>query len=191
VETSSAEGSKGEFQGKLVFQRIWPLAASLIITFATTLAVFPAVASSVRSLSSADGSLLTNDLFLPVACFLIVNSSDMAGRLSHGFLLFPNPQQGLLTLTISVMRIGLIPMFLFCNAQPRHHLTVVFGDAVYVVLLAIMAFSNGYLGNLGMMYGPKLVPPQFAETTGSIMALCLNTGLLLGSALSFAFIYAI
>lgn len=83
---------------------------------------------------------------------------------------------------------GLIPMFLFCNGQPRHHLSVVFGDAVFVVLVAILGFSNGYLGNLGMMYGSKLVPPQFAETTGSIMALCLNFGLFLGSCFSFGMV---
>ncbi|OQV25693.1 putative Equilibrative nucleoside transporter 3 [Hypsibius exemplaris] len=189
--TVTVDSSSEKFQFGLVIRRIWSHALVLMLTYGTTLAVFPAVASAVRSRNASDGSLINNDLFLPVACFLIVNAADFAGRLSHGFLLLPTPQQGSISLGITILRMGMIPMFLFCNALPREHLPVVFGDAVYVILLAVFIFTNGYFGNLGMMYGPKLVPPQFAETTGSIMALSLNTGLLLGSAFSFVLVYVL
>jgi solute carrier family 29 (equilibrative nucleoside transporter), member 1/2/3 len=55
-----------------------------------------------------------------------------------------------------LLRVGLIPIFMFCNVQPRSHLPVVFNhDAVPIVAMFVFALSNGYFGTLCMMYGPR------------------------------------
>ena len=59
---------------------------------------------------------------------------------------------------LALARIAFIPLFLLCNVQPRGHLPVVFNDDVVpIVLVWLFALSNGYLGTLCMMYGPRLV----------------------------------
>lgn len=186
VHSESVVLVKEPFSLTDIIKQTWTCCALLILNFFVTIAVYPAVASAVRSTHSSDGSLLTNDLFLPLACFLIANSGDMAGRLAHNFLRWPSPEQRFISLAIAVLRLAFIPLMMLCNAQPRSHLPVVFGDTAYVFLLASLFLTNGYLGNLGMMYGPKLVSAQFAETTGSIMGVCLSFGLFLGAASSFA-----
>ncbi|XP_055328237.1 equilibrative nucleoside transporter 3-like isoform X2 [Paramacrobiotus metropolitanus] len=182
---------KEKFSFRIVFSCIWTHALVAFSNFFVTLSLYPAVATAVRSVSAASGSLLTNGLFTPLSCFLVANTADLAGRLAHGFLRWPDPQQRFVTLLIALLRFGFIPVMLLCNAQPRTHLPVVFGDAVLVACIALMLFTSGYLGNLVIMYGPKMVPPQFAETTGSLMGVCLSSGALLGSALSFGFIAAL
>jgi hypothetical protein len=68
----------------LIFCRSWPLVTAIIITFATTFAIFPALVSSVRSLHARDGTMINTDSFLPVACILVNDAGDTAGRLIHG-----------------------------------------------------------------------------------------------------------
>ncbi|OQV17639.1 Equilibrative nucleoside transporter 3 [Hypsibius exemplaris] len=180
---------KVPFPTKLVLRRTWKTGLALILNFFVTMAVYPAIAAAVRSVNASNGSIFTNELFLPLTCFLIMNVGDFIGRWTFGFLLYPRAEQDILTLVLSIMRFALIPLLMLCNAQPRKLLPVFFGDVIYVLLITILAFTNGYLGNLGIMYGPKLVPVTAAETTGTLMGLYLNAGLWLGSILSFALVY--
>ena len=62
-----------------------------------------------------------------------------------------------LTLGLSCLRLVFIPLFMFCNAAPDiRNLPVWFKtDADYYVLMLTFSVSNGYLGNLCMMLGPK------------------------------------
>ena len=83
---------------------------------------------------------------------------------------------------------------------------VVFNSDIYpIVFMTLMAVSNGYLGTLGMMYGPRYVTcnPYFdfnvtwrcvvcslvltheKETAGVMMSFFLTSGLAAGSAFSF------
>lgn len=54
----------------------------------------------------------------------------------------------------AILRIGLVPLLLFCNAQPRKHLPVVFGDDAYFVIIFIFGLSEGLLINLSFMAIP-------------------------------------
>lgn len=76
----------------------------------------------------------------------------------------------------SVLRIVFIPLFILC-ATPR----VFTMDAWPYVFMALFALSNGYLASLAMMYAPTLVADFEQESTGYIMSLCLNSGILLGT----------
>lgn len=56
----------------------------------------------------------------------------------------------------AIVRVVFVPLFLLCNVQPRSHLPVVFtNDIAPIIFMWLFAMSNGYLGTLCMMYGPR------------------------------------
>ena len=54
-------------------------------------------------------------------------------------------------------------------------------DAWYIAFNIILAVTNGYLGNLSAMFGPKVVDPEDQEITAAIMVATLVLGCGLGS----------
>ncbi|KAJ8948577.1 hypothetical protein NQ318_007581 [Aromia moschata] len=85
--------------------------------------------------------------FIPVCTFLAYNVFDFCGRESS--LRWNVLGSKYVMLVASVLRLILIPMIMFCNIQPRHHLPVVFDeDYAYVIILVVFAFTGGYLTNL-------------------------------------------
>lgn len=59
---------------------------------------------------------------------------------------------------LSVLRLGFIPLMIMCNAQPRLHLPVLISnDAGFVFVMALFAFSNGYLSVIPFAQAPKYV----------------------------------
>ena len=72
------------------------------------------------------------------------------------FLLFQPGKDGIILPALCILRIVFLPLFAFCNAQPRHDAPVFFGEDYYpIVFMVLFAISNGYLGSLCMMYGPS------------------------------------
>lgn len=60
-----------------------------------------------------------------------------------------------LVIFMSIARGIFIPVFMFCNAQPRHHLSVYIHSDIYYILITIMfAVTNGYLCNLTFILAP-------------------------------------
>ena len=45
----------------------------------------------------------------------------------------------------------------YCNAAPKKRRTevLIYSDAAYIVLMSVFAISNGYLGNISMIHGPR------------------------------------
>ncbi|EDV20205.1 uncharacterized protein TRIADDRAFT_61365 [Trichoplax adhaerens] len=171
----------------MIWKQIWPTALSGILCFTITLGVYPAIASRIEPVDKASNSTFLNRFFTPVTCFLTFNVADFVGRFLALWLLQPNYKRGITLLILTLMRIGFIPLFLLMNVQPRSNLPVLIpSDIVYVISLALLGVSNGYIISLSMMYGPMRVDAKYAESTGAIMAACLILGLGLGSALSFA-----
>ena len=70
--------------------------------------------------------------------------------------LFQPGKDGVMLPALCFLRIIFLPLFAFCNALPRRNAPVFF-DADYfpIVFMMLFAISNGYLGNLCMMYGPS------------------------------------
>lgn len=55
-----------------------------------------------------------------------------------------------------VARVIFVPLFMFCNVQPRYNLPVYFShDGWFIAFMILFAFSNGYLASLCMCFGPK------------------------------------
>jgi len=62
-----------------------------------------------------------------------------------------------LLVALSLLRLVFVPVFLLSNiVVPNRQLpSLIQSDAVTVVAQALFGFTNGYLGTLAMMYGPR------------------------------------
>ncbi|NXT30577.1 S29A3 protein, partial [Syrrhaptes paradoxus] len=87
---------------------------------------------------------------------------------------------------LALLRTVFIPLFILSNYQPRTHIhMVIFNQDFYpVVFTVLLGLSNGYLGTLVMVYGPKIMPKELAEAAGVVMTFYLMLGLAVGSACS-------
>uniref|UniRef100_T1IPQ8 Uncharacterized protein n=1 Tax=Strigamia maritima TaxID=126957 RepID=T1IPQ8_STRMM len=155
------------------------------ITFFTTLAVYPSIAVLVVSVNFGNKTALTNQFFIPVACFLLFNLGDLTGRIVSGMLRLPKSGSCWLPF-LATARLILIPMLMMCNiSKPNRHLAVMFNDdVIFVVLNLVLGLSNGYLMNLVAIYAPKRVQPQQREMAGSMMAFFFGIGLASGALVS-------
>ncbi|XP_051935584.1 equilibrative nucleoside transporter 3 [Hippocampus zosterae] len=192
---SSAGGETAPSQTpqlKPILQKTWVLGMSVFYVFCVTIMVFPALLSGIQSVDKDSGSPWTNTYFVPLAGFLLYNVADFCGRQSTAWLQVPGPTSRLLPALV-VCRSVLVPLIIFCNYQPRDHLHIVlFTHDVYpIVFNSLLGFSNGYLGTLPMIYGPKVVPRELAEATGVVMSFFLALGLTTGSALSLVLVHII
>ncbi|XP_062958902.1 equilibrative nucleoside transporter 3 isoform X2 [Cynocephalus volans] len=157
----------------------------IVYLFCISSLIFPAISANIESVDKGSGSPWTTKFFVPLTTFLIYNFADLCGRQITAWIQLPGPKSKVLP-GLVLLRTCLIPLFMFCNYQPRVHLrTVVFTSDIYPILfITLLGLSNGYLSTLALIYGPKIVPRELAEATGMVMAFYVNLGLVLGSACS-------
>lgn len=175
-----------------ILRKTWVLGLSVFYVFFISIMVFPAVSSGIQSVNKASGSPWTTTYFVPLTSFLLYNVADFCGRQATAWLQVPGPTSQVLPVLV-VCRSVMVPLLMFCNFQPRDHLhTVLFGHDVYpVVFNCLLGLTNGYLGTLPMIYGPKVVPRELAEATGVVMSFFLTLGLAVGSAFSVLIVHCI
>ncbi|XP_020850281.1 equilibrative nucleoside transporter 3 isoform X2 [Phascolarctos cinereus] len=157
----------------------------VVYVFFISIIIFPALSSNIESVNKSSGSLWTNKFFVPLTSFLLYNVADLCGRQIPAWIQVPRPKSKLLPALV-LLRTFFIPLFIFCNYQPRHHLEKVFfnSDIYPSIFISLLGFSNGYLSTLALMYGPRIMPKELAEATGVLMSFYLCLGLALGSACS-------
>lgn len=176
----------------IVLKKIWVYAFSVFFVFLITLSCFPGINSRIFSveLDGDSPSPWAVKYFIPVTCFLLFNAMDLIGRTLAGLMQWPREESICLPL-LCILRVGFIPVFLLCNVLPRNHLPqypAFHNDYAPIIAMLFFGLSNGYLGTVCMMYGPRVLDPENMELGGSMMALFLSLGLALGSALSFLLI---
>uniref|UniRef100_A0A3Q4AJ50 Uncharacterized protein n=1 Tax=Mola mola TaxID=94237 RepID=A0A3Q4AJ50_MOLML len=175
-----------------ILRKTWVLGLSVFYVFCVSIAVFPAVSSGIQSVNKDSSSPWTTTYFVPLTSFLLYNLADFCGRQATAWLQVPGPTSPVLPILV-LSRSVMVPLFMFSNYQPRDHLhTVLFSHDVYpIVFNCLLGLSNGYLGTLPMIYGPKVVPRELAEATGVVMSFFLTLGLAVGSALSVLIVHCI
>ncbi|NWW29967.1 S29A3 protein, partial [Panurus biarmicus] len=166
-----------------ILQKTALLGFCLFYVFFISIIIFPSLSSNIESVSKSSGSLWSTKYFTPLTCFLLYNFADWCGRQVTAWIQVPGPKSKLLPALV-LLRTIFLPLFILSNYQPRAHIrTVVFNRDIYpVVFTALLGLSNGYLGTLVMVYGPKIVPKELAEAAGVVMTFYLVLGLALGSA---------
>ncbi|CAK6951708.1 equilibrative nucleoside transporter 3 isoform X2 [Scomber scombrus] len=175
-----------------ILRKTWVLGLSVFFVFFVSIMLFPAVSSGIQSVNKDSGSPWTTTYFVPLTSFLLYNVADFCGRQATAWLQVPGPTSRVLPVLV-LCRSIMIPLLMFCNYQPRDHLhTVLFTHDVYpVVFNCLLGLTNGYLGTLPMIYGPKVVPRELAEATGVVMSFFLTLGLAFGSAFSALIVHCI
>ncbi|XP_068114358.1 equilibrative nucleoside transporter 3 [Hyperolius riggenbachi] len=168
-----------------ILKNVSVLGACLFYTFFISIIIFPTISAGIESVEKHTGSIWTNKYFTPLTCFLAYNFADWSGRQITTWVQVPGPRSKMLPILV-FLRTFFIPLFMFCNYQPRKHIYQVFfqSDVYPIIFITLLGFSNGYLGTLSMVYGPKVVPKETSEGTAIIMSFFLGLGLAIGSAFS-------
>lgn len=192
--TSVAPGSSDPQTPPLgpILKKTTGLGFCIICLFFITSLIFPAICTNIESLSKGSGSPWSTKFFVPLTTFLLYNFADLCGRQVTAWIQVPGPRSKALP-GLALLRTCFVPLFVFCNYQPRGHLhTVLFQSDVYPVLFtSLLGLSNGYLSTLALIYGPKIVPRELAEATGVVMTFYMGLGLVLGSACSALLVHLI
>lgn len=175
-----------------IIRKTWVLGLSVFYVFCVSIMIFPAVSSGIQSINKDSGSPWTTTYFTPLSSFFLYNVADFCGRQATAWLQVPGPTSRVLPALV-LCRSALVPLLMFCNYQPRDHIhTVLFThDAYPIVFNCLLGLSNGYLGTLPMIYGPKVVSRDLAEATGVVMSFFLTLGLAVGSAFSVLIVHFI
>ncbi|XP_060728015.1 equilibrative nucleoside transporter 3 [Tachysurus vachellii] len=173
-----------------IMGKMWKLCIYVFWIFFISITIFPAISSGIQSVDKDSGSPWSGTYFVPLTSFLLYNVADFSGRQMTIWLQVPGPTSPVLPILVAC-RTALVPLFMFCNYQPRYHLQRVFFayDLFPVIFVCLLGLSNGYLGTLTMIYGPKVVPRDLAEPAGVIMSFFLTAGLAAGSAFSVLLVY--
>jgi equilibrative nucleoside transporter 1/2/3 len=120
---------------------------------------------------------------------LVFNAADFCGRAFAN--VYPRgAPRGKCVFGCALARLGLVPPLLACNVVvpgrwnfPRFLSRF---DAAPFVLVAALAFTNGHLASVCMMYGPSRVPHRTRADEGVKMSFACIAGLGAGSVLSYA-----
>ncbi|KAM6415776.1 equilibrative nucleoside transporter 3 [Rhynochetos jubatus] len=175
-----------------ILQKTALLGFCLFYVFFISIIIFPSLSSNIESVSKSSGSLWSTKYFAPLTSFLLYNFADWCGRQVTAWIQVPGPKSKLLPALV-LLRTIFLPLFILSNYQPRAHIrTVVFNKDVYpVVFTVLLGLSNGYLGTLVIVYGPKIVPKELAEAAGVLMTFYLMLGLAVGSACSVLLVHLV
>lgn len=173
-----------------VCKKIWKWGFATFISFLVTLSCFPGVAALIKPVDESTIVEWFKPFFTPTVIFLCFNAADFTGRIVAGKIQLLKPHNANIAVLLAFVRIIFIPLIMQCNTLPKHLPSIngpvhLFNDNISpIVLITFLGLTNGYLGNLCMMYGPQLVNPAEAEQAGTIMSLFLTLGLAMGSVIS-------
>ncbi|KAJ6510187.1 nucleoside transporter-domain-containing protein [Mycena vitilis] len=159
--------------------------------FVVTLAVFPAITTSIMP-TNPD----THPLLFSAVHFLVFNIGDLTGRYIcsfPGLMIWSAKRLSILALARTLF----VPLFLMCNLQHPSETgvpsTPIFNsDFVFMFLLCFFGMSSGYLSSCMMMAAPSLEHnPRLqgrrndVDVAATVASFCLVGGLALGSICSF------
>ncbi|EKM80431.1 hypothetical protein AGABI1DRAFT_113615 [Agaricus bisporus var. burnettii JB137-S8] len=157
--------------------------------FVVTLAIFPPITASVLPVNPE-----THPLIFTCIHFLVFNIGDLLGRYNCSFPFFLIWCRKRL-LVLSLARTLFIPLFLMCNVQRpsmMHSTPIINSDFMFMFILLLFGWSNGYLSSMCMMsapsveHNPNLQGHEDVDVAATVANFSLVGGLVLGSAASFA-----
>lgn len=161
---------------------------ALAYVFVITLAVFPVITITIQPTNPN-----THPLLFTAIHFLMFNLGDFFGRYICSFprVITWSTRR---ILAFSVVRTLFIPIFLLCNTVqgPSRGFPVISSDVVYMLLVAVLGLSNGYVSTLCLLgassleHNPRLRRRREDVPIASTVAgFCLIVGLAMGSFGSF------
>jgi equilibrative nucleoside transporter 1/2/3 len=155
----------------VVMQQIWAQAFNVWFNFAVTMTIFPGVMHEWAP---------HRDLFLQLltGCFQVF---DVCGRyLANAFAGHLPPSR---LWIFAFLRLLFVPAFLLGQWHPES--CFIWGsDIGRVLLVALMALSNGFVASCAMMYGPSSCERGLREVAGISMGCMMIIGIFCGTLLA-------
>jgi len=160
---------------RMVIYKIWKLGAAVGFVFFITLLGFPGLMTSIPS------SRIPADWY-PIVLITVFNLFDLLGKITPAFFhsfdwSVPKRERGVLIACAS----RVVFVFLFVTSV---HVTGAQHEAYVICVVALFAYSGGFLGAILMMVGPTKVSPPEKEVAGTVMAFFLVMGLAVGAGAS-------
>jgi len=159
---------------------LWHWGLAVVLCYSVTIGIFPAL---VGMLAPSVHNSVWKQLYVP-SLFVAFNAGDVIGRNSP-LCIVPNSRR--LVLFVALLRFVFVPVFIFSHMrQGASNVSPWFkSDALEVLIMLIFAWTNGWLTTTVFVRAPASVAE--GPAAGTLMAGCLNTGLTIGSLLSFLF----
>uniref|UniRef100_A0A8R1XNK9 Uncharacterized protein n=1 Tax=Onchocerca volvulus TaxID=6282 RepID=A0A8R1XNK9_ONCVO len=150
------------------------LAAGFVVSFGTMTA-FPAVSSLVQTTAK---NMIWKNYFSSLACFLLFSCGDALGRLFVNFV----ELSGKVLIMLSFLRLLAVPVFFFCNINPRYHSVTLFrSDEIFILTMVLFSISNGFLFTTTTINATRRVRAELRELAGSIFGFMAVISTVFGS----------
>jgi len=150
-----------------VFRSVKMPAVCVFAVFLVTLTLFPSIMLLIKS-TSANASW--HDEWFDIVMMSTFMVGDWLGRSTPSFyMLIPANYLWILV----AVRLGFFPLFAWCVLEP-------YADWLPIVIVLLLAYTNGLSGTLGMIYAPQTVRAHERETAGLVMTFFLNFGIFCG-----------
>ncbi|KAL6046313.1 Equilibrative nucleoside transporter 1 [Balamuthia mandrillaris] len=177
-DTMKSTGHEEKVSYWIIFKKIWKEALLVMLVFFITLSLFPGITLKIQTTSSGLGK----DWF---AILMVFNFQffDFVGRTIPRF--FVGLSKRTLWLPVALRAVFYV-LFILC-IKPY----VLRSDGWSMTLMALFALSNGYLGTLGMMFGPTSAAPHEKQVAGIVMSFFLNFGIFLATHFALVLLYAV
>ena len=162
-----------------ITRELKPQCISALLSTISSLVVFPATMTNLKSMNPTTGTAWSDKFFLPVTVFLVWAVGDNSGKILTEFCSWPTRDT---IVWFSVARLILVPLVIMTNIQPRTIPVWFKSDAIPSILCFLTAFTNGYLVNLNLAYAPGYVEGKENKGRASmVMFFFLAGGLAVGS----------
>ncbi|KAF7284855.1 hypothetical protein GWI33_021498 [Rhynchophorus ferrugineus] len=158
---------------KSALRKIWPSVFIFLVFGLRTAATHTSVTSLVTSEFKGQ-NLWGTKYFTPVVTFLLSDIWVLLGRACSSYLPWKVPE-GMLCVLSVMSSLLLVPGIWLCNANPRHHMPILFShDWEYALLLGFLMFSNGYMINAAVINIPKKTSTEESEVAFNVFSLCMG-----------------
>lgn len=152
-----------------VLRKLWHHGLSTTFCFLVSLSLFPGLTYKVPALSKG----LENG-WIGIILVGIFQVIDFVGRTLPKWTMFVTPSMLWPLVLIRAIFFILFPLCVIPLGAPFLNNYWAF------VFMILFSFTNGYLGTLGVIYGPMEVDEHEKEIAGNLMSLFLQSGIFLG-----------
>lgn len=173
---------------------LWDWSISISLVYIVTIAIFPALTSTIMAVPSANGTGVHGQaghcewshMFGPIG-FVVFNLGDTIGRNLPCVLRGPR-----VILFIACARVAFAPLFMLCYTAAGGALQLPLfagDDALALVIMAVFSTTNGWLTSSVFVSSQGVIAPHRRNIAASLLVCMLNAGIAVGAALSFVVRY--
>ncbi|EGT53691.1 hypothetical protein CAEBREN_25466 [Caenorhabditis brenneri] len=169
------------------FKHCWLQCVCVFLVYFVSLSVFPTVLVEFEPTDKNGkwNSVFGKNIYSGITTFLNFNLMAAVGNLCATFVTVPGPR---LLIVPCLIRLVFIPFFMFgkCLPDTRSMPVLYSNEWIFFFGNTIMAFTSGYFSSLGMMYAPRVCPPEYSKLAGQVSALSLVLGITAGVGFTYA-----